>query len=235
MLLRIGYRQEVDTSDELGHEDAAYYQSLIGVLRWRVKLGRIDITCEVSMMSSHMALPREGHFSQLFQIFAYLKRYHNTELVFDPSNRDINYNSFVHQDWDSSEFGPMDKELPSDAPKSGGMGFTMVAYVDSDHVGAVITRRSRTGFILYLNNTPIYWTSKKQQGVETSSFGAEFTAMKQCMEYIRGLRFKLRMMGIPSSQPSLVYGDNKSVLADASLPDSVLKKKAHSIAYNFVH
>ena len=34
--------------------------------------------------------------------------------------------------------------------------------------------------------------------------------------------------------PSLVYGDNKSVLANASMPDSVLKKKAHSIAYNFV-
>ena len=87
---------------------------------------------------------------------------------------------------------------------------------------------------MYLKNSPIYWTSKKQSGVETSSFGAEFTAMKQCSEYIRGLRYKLIMMGIPCSQPSLIYGDNKSVLANASMPDSVLKKKAHSIAYNFV-
>ena len=88
--------------------------------------------------------------------------------------------------------------------------------------------------MIYLNNFPIYWISKKQQGVETSSFGAEFTAMKQCTEYMRGLRFKLRMMGIPCSVQSLVYGDNKSVLANASMPDSVLKKKAHSFAYNFV-
>ena len=58
--------------------------------------------------------------------------------------------------------------------------------------------------------------------------------MKQCADYIHGLRYKLRMMDIPCSQPSLIYGDNKSVLANASIPDSVLKKKAHSIAYNFV-
>ena len=38
-----GYRPEIDTTPELGLEDAAYYHSLIGVLRWMVELGRIDI------------------------------------------------------------------------------------------------------------------------------------------------------------------------------------------------
>ena len=232
--LSIGYRPEVDMSDELEGENVAYYQSLIGVLRWMVELGRIDITCEVSMMSTHMALPREGHLSQLFHIFAYLKKNHNSELVFDPSDREVDYEAFSHQEWEASEFGELEEELPLNAPKPRGMGFTMIAYVDADHAGEVVTRRSRTGFLIYLNNSPIYWISKKQQGVETSSFGAEFTAMKQCTEYIRGLRFKLRMMGIPCSVPSLVYGDNKSVLVNASMPESVLKKKAHSIAYNFV-
>ena len=79
-----GYRPEIDISDELDDTNAAYYQSLIGILQWMVELGRIDITCEVSMMSSHMALPRVGHLDQLFHMFAYLKRNHNTELVFDP-------------------------------------------------------------------------------------------------------------------------------------------------------
>ena len=232
--LSIGYRPEIDSSDELSDADASYYQSLIGVLRWMVELGRIDLTCEVSMMSSHMAMPREGHLSQLFHIFAYLKKCHNSELVFDPSDRDVDPNSFQIQDWEASEYGNIIEELPSNAPIPKGMGFTMTAYVDSDHAGEVISRRSRTGFIIYINNSPIYWLSKKQQGVETSSFGAEFTAMKQCTEYIRGLRFKLRMMGIPCTEPSFVFGDNKSVLNNVSMPDSVLKKKCHSIAYNFV-
>ena len=232
--LSLGYRLKVDVSDELGDEDAAYYQSLIGVLRLMVELGQVDLTCEVLMMSSNIALPQEGHLSQLFHVFSYPKRFHNSELLFDHSDREIDYECFSHQDLDSSEFGPMEEELPSDAPKPQGMGFTMVAYVDSDHDSKVVTQSFRTGFIVYLNNAPIYWMSKKQQGVETSSFGVEFTDMKQYTEYLQGLRFKLQMMGIPCSQPSLVYGDNKSVLTNASMLDSILKKKAHSIAYNFV-
>jgi hypothetical protein len=76
--------------------------------------------------------------------------------------------------------------------------------------------------------------SKKQVSVETSSHGSKFTAMKQCTEYIRGLRYKLRMMGIPLTGPAYVYGDNKSVLYNTTLPDSILKKKTQSIAYHFV-
>ena len=67
------YRPELDVSPELDAEDPSYYQSLIGVLRWIVELGRVDICLEVSMLSSHLALPREGHMQQVFQIFAYLK------------------------------------------------------------------------------------------------------------------------------------------------------------------
>ena len=68
----------------------------------------------------------------------------------------------------------------------------MRAFVDADHAGDSITRRSRTGVLVYLNMAPEYWMSKKQTSVETSSFGSEFIAMKQRVEYIRGLRYKLR-------------------------------------------
>ena len=58
--------------------------------------------------------------------------------------------------------------------------------------------------------------------------------MKQCCEYLRGLRYKLRMMGIPVNGPAYVEGDNQSVLANTTIPDSALKKKSQSIAYHFV-
>ena len=67
----------------------------------------------------------------------------------------------------------------------------MRAFVDSDHAGDFTTRRSRTGFLVWLNNSLIYWHSKKQTTIETSSFGSEFMALKSCTEYVRGLRFKL--------------------------------------------
>ena len=76
--LSSNYLPELDETVELDPIDAAYYQSLIGILRWIVELGRVDIACEVSMMSSSMALPRHGHLCELYNLFAYLKRYHNT-------------------------------------------------------------------------------------------------------------------------------------------------------------
>ena len=59
-------------------------------------------------------------------------------------------------------------------------------------------------------------------------------AMKQCCEYLRGLRYKLCMMGILVDLPSFVYGDNQSVLFNTTVPDSTLKKKSQSIAYHFI-
>jgi hypothetical protein len=43
------------------------------------------------------------------------------------------------------------------------------------------------GFLIYLNMAPIVWHSKKQSTIKTSVFGAEFVAMKQGMEALRGL------------------------------------------------
>jgi hypothetical protein len=76
--------------------------------------------------------------------------------------------------------------------------------------------------------------SRKQTSVESSSFGSEFVAMKQCCEYLRGLRYKLRMMGIPCEGPAYISGDNQSVLANTTIPNLTLKKKNQSICYHFV-
>ena len=119
-------------------------------------------------------------------------------------------------------------------PEPRGLGFTMRAKVDADHASDTITRRSRMGFLVYLNCGQIYWWSKKQNSMESSSFGSEFIAMKQCCEYVRGLRYKLRMMGISCDDPTFIYGDNQSVLTNTTIPNSTLKKKSQSIAYHFV-
>ena len=44
----------------------------------------------------------------------------------------------------------------------------------------------------------------------------------------------MRMMGIPVEVPAYIEGDNQSILASTTIPDSTLKKKSQSIAYNFV-
>ena len=69
-------------------------------------------------------------------------------------------------------------------------------FVDSDHATDETTRRYRTGYFIYVNSEFVNWLSKKQATIETSVFGAEFVAMKQGMEAVRGLSYKLRMIGV---------------------------------------
>lgn len=71
--------------------------------------------------------------------------------------------------------------------------------------------------------------SKKQSTIETSVVGAEFVAMKAGMMKLRGLRYKLRMMGVEIAGPSYIYGDNMSVIHNTQRPESTLKKKINSI------
>jgi hypothetical protein len=107
-------------------------------------------------------------------------------------------------------------------------------FVNSDNAGDQFTRRSRTGFVIYLNMAQLVWFSKRQPTVESSVLGAEFAAMKNGIETCRGLRFKLIMMGVALSGPTFVYGENMSVAPNTQRPESVLKKKSNSICYHAV-
>jgi hypothetical protein len=110
----------------------------------------------------------------------------------------------------------------------------MTCFVDADHAGCHETRRSHTGIIIFLQRTPITWYSKRQNTVESSTFGSEFVAMKTAIEQIEALRYKLRMMGIPVDGPTSVFCDNESVFKNVTKPESTLKKKHNAIAYHRV-
>jgi hypothetical protein len=206
------------------------------VLWWIVELGHLDINVKVSMMSLHLALPRAGHMKEIYHIFAYLKTHSNTEMVFNPMPVALDMNLFEQQDWSYLPYGceGLAEESPNNMLKPCGPLMTMQVFVDADHAGDLLTRHSRTGFIVFLNGSPIHWISKKQTSYEMSTFGSEFDAMKQATEYISGLRYKLRMMDITVDEPAFVFGDNQSVLVNTTALGSTLKKKSNAIAYHFV-
>eukprot|EP00957_Ditylum_brightwellii_P147281 11215112-Ditylum_brightwellii.AAC.1 len=91
--------------------------------------------------------------------------------------------------WTCSEQGHvMEKEeLSQNMPKPRGFGFNISARVDTDHTEDSVSRRSRTGFFVYCNLSPVFWVLKKQTSIESSLFGYEFIAMKQCCECISHL------------------------------------------------
>ena len=98
-----------------------------------------------------------------------------------------------------------------------------------------MTRRSQTRILIFLNRAPIVWYSKRQNTVETSTFGSEFIAMRSAVEHIEALRYKLRMFGIPIEGPTNVFCDNEAVFKNTTIPESTLKKKHNSICYHRCH
>ena len=226
-----GYRPEVDSSSYLDPNRASYFMSLMGILRWAIELGRIDIMVEAGLLSRFQAAPREGHLEQLFHIFAYLKNHNNSRLVFDytqPTFTNLN-DSVV--DW--QEFYPDAAEpIPPNVPEPRGKEVSMTCFVDADHAGCQLTRRSHTGVVIFVNRAPILWFSKRQATVESSTFGSESVAMRQAIDMIEGLRYKLRMMGVPIDGATQIFCDNDAVVKATTRPESTLKKKHNAINYH---
>ena len=155
-------------------------------------------------------------------------------MPFDPTEPEIDMNKFMKQDWSKSIHGVVDEILPDNMPVPYGLSMRMTVKVNASHANKCLTQGLKTGYIVFLNNAPIYWLSKKQTSCETPTFGSEFVVMKQALEYVRGLQYKLWMFGIPVDEPAFVYGDNQSVLVNATDPSFQLTKKSNLIAYYFV-
>ena len=200
-----------------------YHQTQIDVLIWMVQLGRIDIITEVSLLASQFALPCEGHHEAVFHILGYLKGHHYTQMVFDPIYTTPNMSLF-HQHYWCDFYGDVKEAIPPNAPVPRGKEVDLRIFVDSDHAEDKLTRRYISGYIIFLNNDTIAWLSKKQETINTSVFGADFFVIKIGMETLRGLQYKLRMMGVKISGLLLIYGEYMSVIHNTQQPYYILEK-----------
>ena len=198
---------ETDDSGFLNAEDHSKYRMLVGSGQWAIILGRLDIMQAVQTMSRFSSAPKQGHLDRMLRIFGYLKNYPKYGIVFDNQKHETPPVKHIEVNWDEQYPGARE-ELPDNMPVPKGNEAHITCYVDADHAGDSITHRSRTGFLIYANSAPVYWMSKNQNSAETSLFVSEFIAMKQCCEYLHGLCYKLRMMGIPFWLSAYVYEDN---------------------------
>jgi hypothetical protein len=110
----------------------------------------------------------------------------------------------------------------------------MTVYVDADHASDLVIRRSNTGILVMLNNTPIRWVSKRQKTVEISTYGSELADSRVATELILEVTYMLRSLGVALDGSALMLGDNMSVVLNTTVPSSVLKKKHNAIAYHRV-
>jgi hypothetical protein len=189
---------ELDLTEELGPEDIKQYQSLIGALQWLVTLGRFDIHLGVATMGSFCVAPRKGHLDRLKRIFGYIKRKPDGAIRFCTGiPHHESYTPPLNNSWAQAQYGNGKEELPPDMPTPRGKLMRTTTYADANLLHDVLTGRSMSGILHLINQTPIQWFAKKQNTVETATYGSEFMVAHQATEQILDLRYTLHMMCIP--------------------------------------
>jgi len=123
-----------------------------------------------------------------------------------------------------------------DAPKPKGKPATMTLFFDANLHHNLISGKSVTGILHQLNKTPIDWYSKLQSTVEMATFGSEHVAARTCTEQVIDLRLTLQYLGVPINGPTMVLGDNESVINSAAIPHSKMHKRwvtlsCHQVRY----
>ena len=79
----------MDDTDILNDDDTQLYQSYVGILRWAVELGRIDLAHAAGVMARFSAAPRHGHMYHVLRMLAYCKKHIESKIVFDPLAKDF--------------------------------------------------------------------------------------------------------------------------------------------------
>ena len=88
-----------------------------------------------------------------------------------------------------------------------------MGYTDADWARDLSHRRSRTGFVLFINSVPVIWTSKLQTSTSESTAEAEFTALASFIREVRWTRDTLTEIGFVQPTPTKILQDNLGSIA----------------------
>ncbi|KAG5873876.1 hypothetical protein JTB14_031409 [Gonioctena quinquepunctata] len=112
--------------------------------------------------------------------------------------------------------------------KTGKPNFQLICYTDADFGGDLDTRKSRSGYIFLLNESPVTWASQRQQVVAVSITGAQYIALSVGVEDILWLR-RLFEEGV-----TIMKVDDQSAIKLANNPEFHKRTKHIDIKYHFV-
>ena len=229
--LEAGDHPELDETDLLPPGEITKYQMMIGCAQWAVTLGRFDVMFATNTLARFATAPREGHLKRCFRLFGYLKHNAKAKTYFDPTPLDISGIVFTKNDW--TELYPDAQELlPPSFPEPRTPKLRFVVFKDASQGTDITTMRGCSGSLFFLGRTVIKAYSKRQNTVESSSYGAELVSLRSAIESVIALRYKLRMMGVAFEETTPILGDNKSVVTNMQSPSSSLKKKHQYVCFN---
>ena len=185
-------------------------------------------------LSSFSVAPSRGHLERIKRIYGYLAKMKHGIIRIRTEEPDYSEIPVPEYDWAKSVYGNVSELIPTDAPTPYGKYVTTTHYVDANLMHCLLTGRSVTGILTFLNKTPIDWFSKKQSTVETATYSSEFVAARIAIERLMDLRLTLRYLGVPIRERDFMFGDNKSVVDSSNIPHGKLSKRHNALSYHRV-
>ena len=183
-------------------------------------------------MSSFRASPQEGDLDRLKRIYGYLHKMRHAIIRVRTKPPDYSDLPDPDYEWSSTIYNGAEELLPVDSPEPLGKPVVFTTYVDANLYHDMISGRSVTGILHLINGTPFDWYSKKQNTVETATYGSEFTAVQIAIDQIIEHRNMLRYLGVPIVEKTYMFGDNKSVVDSSSVPQSKLHKRHTALSFH---
>ena len=232
-----GDQPELDDSPLLGPEGIQQFQSLIGAVQWTISLCRFDVAHAVMSLGRFRAAPRVGHLERLKRLIGYLRKRPHAAIRFCteiPNHEDTFGSDPIRYDWIESVYGCVPEEVDNHFPPPKGNVVRTTSCADANLMHDAVTGRSASGILEMLNQTPIDWFSKRQNQVETATYGSEFMVARQAVERLQDLRYTLRLFGVPLDGPAWLFGDNRSVVTSSTIPHSTLSKRWNALSYHKV-
>ena len=230
-------KPELDDSPKLGPDGIQKFQSLIGAVQWMITLCRLDLALPIMSLGRFRAEPREGHLERLKRIVGYIRKRPGGAIRFRteiPDHESTYGHDPVKFDWMESVYGCEPEAIDPRAPPPKGKVVRTTSFCDANLMHDMVTGRSASGILEFLNQTPIDWFSKRQAQVETATYGSEFMVARQATERLMDLRYTLRSFGVPVDGVAWLFGDNQSVVTSSTIPHSTLSKRWNALSYHKV-
>jgi len=190
---------------KLSPEDQKTYRSGCGMLLYLVKHSRPDIANVARELSKCMDQANAGAYKELKRVIKFVL--------------------------DTKSFGLKIEPIKE---KEDGLWHIM-CYCDSDYAGDPATRKSVSGFIIFLMNVPIMWRSKSQGCVTLSSSEAEYISLSEAAKEIRFVYQLMRTMSINVKTPIIVRVDNMGAIFMSENISTSNRSRHVDIRYRFVN
>lgn len=111
---------------------------------------------------------------------------------------------------------------------------TVIAYTDADWAGCPDTRRSTSGYSVFMGDNLLSWSSKRQTTLSRSSAEAEYRGVANVVSELCWLRNLLLELHCPPSHASIVYCDNVSAIYLSHNPVQHQRTKHIELDIHFV-